>query len=111
MRRLIAATGSTLDDTGLALYQRLICSPAHVAGVLAMTANWDLQRLLHDLSRWTGGLHLIVGDRDGTVPPSQADRVASRVAGTQVHHLPALGHLAHEEAPLAVADRLLALAA
>lgn len=111
VRRLIAATGSTLDEAGLALYQRLICSPTHVAGVLSMTANWDLHRLVQDLSCWAGGLHLIVGGRDATVPPEQAARVADRVAGTQVHHLPALGHLAHEEDPLTVADRVLALTA
>ncbi|MEY8878815.1 MAG: alpha/beta fold hydrolase, partial [Leptothrix sp. (in: b-proteobacteria)] len=32
LRRLIASTGSTLDDTGIALYGRLMREPAHIAG-------------------------------------------------------------------------------
>jgi magnesium chelatase accessory protein len=118
VRRLVAATGSRLDEGGVALYQRLMRSPGHVAGVLAMMADWDLHALQRDLDRLGPALHLIVGAQDGIVPPAQADRIAARLArGCAdrsargcVHRLAGLGHLAHEEAPKAVAERVLALA-
>jgi mRNA degradation ribonuclease J1/J2 len=49
-----------------------------------------------------------VAEGDRTVPPSDAGRVRQRLPGVQVHRLPGLGHLAHEEAPAAVAELLLA---
>jgi len=110
VRRLIASTGSTLDERGIALYQRLMRSPGHVAGALRMMADWDLPGLQRDLGRLQRTLHLIVGERDATVPAEQAERVAARVGRCKLHRLPALGHLAHEEAPQAVAALALALA-
>ncbi len=105
VRRLIDATGSSIDDDGVAHYTRLLRDPRHVAGVLAMTANWDLQPLqndlLHQLDR---PLHLVVGQSDGTVPPAQAEQLAARLALVRLHLLAGLGHLAHEEAPQRVAD-------
>lgn len=111
VRRLVAATGSRLDDEGLALYRRLMREPAHVAGALAMMADWDLPALWHALPRLACPLGLIVGERDGTVPPAQAAAVAARVPGAQVLRLAGLGHLAHEEAPQRVAEAITALAA
>jgi magnesium chelatase accessory protein len=102
VRRLVASTGSRLDDEGLALYARLVRSPAHVAGALAMMANWDLAPLWHALPRLAVPLHLISGSRDGTVPPAQAEAAARHVPGARVWRLADLGHLAHEEAPQAV---------
>jgi magnesium chelatase accessory protein len=51
-------------------------------------------------------LTLLVGTRDGTVPPEQAQRVAAWLPGTTVVKLPGLGHLAHEESPEVVARAL-----
>jgi len=110
VRRLVATTGSRLDDTGLALYARLLRQPAHVAGALAMMADWDLASLWADLPRLPGPLHLLVGEADATVPPAQARQVAAHCPATVCHALPGLGHLAHEEAPdlvLALLARLL----
>ena len=45
VRRLVASTGSSLDEEGVALYGRLVSDPAHVAGALAMMAHWDLHAL------------------------------------------------------------------
>lgn len=133
VRRLIASTGSALDDDGVASYAGLLRDPRHVAGVLAMTAHWDLGPLLQDLRQdrlrtaaadaapapagrpqvapgsLTAPLHLLVGEADRTVPPRQAEQLAAQWPGVQVHRLPGLGHLAHEEAPQAVAARLLPL--
>jgi magnesium chelatase accessory protein len=108
--RLIARTGSTLDAAGVALYARLVRNPGHVAGALAMMANWDLDPLWAELPRLAPPLRLLVGTQDTTLPPAQASRVAARVPGTRVERLPGLGHLAHEEQPQQLVDRLLRLA-
>lgn len=104
VRRLIAATGSQLDDRGVDLYARLMRSPGHIAGVLSMMARWDLDALWRDLPALRPQLLLLVGERDATVPPRQAGRTAERIAQCRVQRLPGLGHLAHEEAPQRVAD-------
>lgn len=106
VRRLVDGCGSRLDDEGIALYVRLLRRPAHIAGVLAMTADWDLARLARDLPRLDRPLHLLVGTRDAAVPPAQARRLALRHPGVTLHPLDGLGHLAHEEAPQAVLDVL-----
>ena len=111
LRRLIDSTGSTLTPAGLALYGRLVSNPAHVGAVLAMMAAWHLPPLLQDLPRLRPRLHLMVGERDGTVPPAQAAQVQQRVAGSVLHRLPGLGHLAHEEDPTTLARLLDGLAA
>jgi len=110
LRRLIDSTGSRLTPAGLALYGRLVSNPAHVGAVLAMMAAWDLPPLLRDLPRLRPRLHLVAGERDGTVPPAQAAQVQQRVAGSVLHRLPGLGHLAHEEDPAALARLLDGLA-
>lgn len=97
--RLLASTGSRLDPAGRALYARLVRSPGHVAGALAMMAGWDLERLWRDLPRLAVPLRLAVGDRDGTVPPESSERAAARVPGAGIERLAGLGHLMHEEAP------------
>ena len=97
--RLLDGTGSQADETGRRLYARLVGSPAHVAGALQMMANWDLEALRRDLPRLHPGfaLHLVVGERDRTVPPHQAWQVQALLPRTTVMSLPGLGHLAHEE--------------
>lgn len=109
-RRLVAGTGSHLDAVGAALYARLMRSPAHVAGALAMMANWELAPLLEALPRLKPRLLLLAGAADATVSPAQSARVAQAVAGSRLEILPGLGHLAHEEAPERFASRLLAAA-
>jgi magnesium chelatase accessory protein len=99
VRRLVASTGSTLDDEGVALYGRLVRDPAHVAGALAMMANWDLPTLAARLPQLRTPLWLVSGERDRTLPPSHAQRVAALLPQARLHTLPGLGHLAHEEDP------------
>jgi magnesium chelatase accessory protein len=105
--RMLAATGSHLDAAGIELYTRLVRDPKHVAGALQMMANWNLYRFERDLGRLQTPLALIVADNDRTVPPRQALLVKQRVANAEIHRLPALGHLAHEEAPVLVAEEIL----
>lgn len=108
--RLIAHTGSRLDRRGCALYARLWRDRAHVAGVLAMMARWNIDALPREMPRLPCKLVLLVGSADSAVPPAQADWVASRVTGTRVVRLPGLGHLAHEEDPAGVANLLIHVA-
>ena len=114
LRRLMDSTGSRLDAAAHAHYARLAADPAHVGAVLAMMAVWDLRPLLQDLPRLQPPLqprlHQVVGSRDGTVPPRLAADVQRLVAGSRLHTLPGLGHLAHEEDPAAVARVLLEFA-
>jgi len=95
--RVIAGTGSHIDAEGLALYTRLFRRSGHVAGTLGMMANWDLEGLARDLPR-LADLTLIAADRDTTIPPAVARRVAAMVPGSRLEIVPG-GHLAHEEDP------------
>ena len=99
--RLLASTGSTLDARGAGLYARLFRRSDHVAGALAMMANWDLATLAADYPQLAAPLLLAYGDRDTTVPPQVSRDVAARVAGARLVAMPGLGHLAHEEDPAA----------
>lgn len=110
LERLLRSTGSTIDDQGMALYGRLVRSPAHVAGALAMMANWDLEPLERELPRLQTPLVLVVGEEDRTVAPADAERVRARVPGARIERLAHLGHLAHEEKPQAVAALVTRLA-
>jgi magnesium chelatase accessory protein len=106
LQRLLLGTGSQLDAAGRAHYARLAADSAHVGAVIAMMAGWDLSTLPQQLPRLQAlgtALHLVAAERDKAVPPQQAGALAARVPGATVHRLPALGHLAHEEAPAVVA--------
>jgi magnesium chelatase accessory protein len=101
--RLIRNTGSAIDPAGVDLYARALASPAHVAGALAMMANWDLDGLAADLPDLGTPLLLVVGGSDRAVSPDDAERVRGLVPGARVADLRGLGHLAHEERPDQVA--------
>jgi magnesium chelatase accessory protein len=107
VERLLAGTGSRLDSRGVDLYQQLARRPEHVAGALGMMGSWDLHGFERELSHLRAKLVLIVGENDKTVPPAQAQVVARRLAGTEVVTLPGLGHLAHEEAPVLLAQAII----
>lgn len=109
LARLLHSTGSTLDAEGTALYRRLIQNTAHVAGALAMMAQWDLPALARDLPRLQTPLHLVVAEGDRTIPPADAERVQRLLPTTTLHHVPKLGHLAHEEDAAQVAALILKL--
>jgi len=106
VERLIAGTGSRLDAAGVDLYQRLVRSPAHIAGVMQMMAQWNLDGLVRDLPRLHTPLIQFVGARDRTVPPGVAMRVRALLPAARVITLPGLGHLAHEESPERVAQEI-----
>ena len=101
--RLVGNTGSTLDPEGIALYGRLASDHRHVQGALGMMAAWDLEPIARDLPQLGCRLLLVVGAFDRTIPPSNARRVQALVPESRIVTLDRLGHLAHEEAPAAVA--------
>jgi len=110
VERLIRNTGSTIDDEGLNLYAKLVRSPGHVSAALSMMATWDLSELERDLPRLAMPMLLLTGAEDHTVPPGESRRVQSLVPQSELVLLPDLGHLAHEERPDDVADRMVAFA-
>ncbi len=108
--RLLASTGSHIEPHGIALYQRLFSSRQHVAAALGMMAQWDLPGLWRDLGRLDCRLHLIATSGDLTIPATQAFDVEARVGvNAKAHLVRGLGHLAHEEAPDLMAERILSL--
>lgn len=109
--RLLRGTGSTIEPAGVDLYRRLVTNPRHVAAVVSMMANWDLDALERDLPRLDVPVYLVVAENDGAVPPSEAFRVRTRLPSAELIKVPRLGHLAHEERPDEVAGLIVRLAA
>jgi magnesium chelatase accessory protein len=103
VRRLIDATGSTIDDEGVALYQRVVTQRGHAAAALAMMAQWDLHSLTGSFQRVEQPTLLIAGAGDRTVPPAQSVQVARLMPHGRYVMVPGLGHLAHEEDPAGTA--------
>jgi magnesium chelatase accessory protein len=102
--RLLRNTGSSVDERGRELYGRLLRSPAHLAGALAMIANWDLNALERDLPRLAPPLFLVACGDDAAISATDAFRVRDAVPGAEVTYLRKLGHLGHEERPELVAN-------
>ncbi|APX14182.1 alpha/beta fold hydrolase BchO [Tateyamaria omphalii] len=103
IKALIGSTGSDLDAEGLDLYRRLVGDRNHVDGTLLMMAQWRLDPLLARLPDHPAQVHLLVGDKDTTVPPTVSRNAATRMRDATVHLLEGLGHLAHEERPVETA--------
>lgn len=103
VERLLEATGSRIDAEGVRLYQRVVTRRGHAAAALGMMAHWNLPSLTGNFARIAVPVLLIAGENDKTVPPTQSEQVAAQVQHGRYVGLPALGHLAHEEAPVAIA--------
>lgn len=108
VRRLIEQTGSYAPELYVDLYAVLLRSPRHIAGALAMMANWDLSHFASRLGRVDIPVHLFVATGDRAVPPAQAEAAAQRLRQAQKTTLQGLGHLAHEEDPQNIADLIVA---
>jgi magnesium chelatase accessory protein len=106
VRSLIRATGSRLDDEGIALYLRLARDRAHVDATLAMMAQWRLEGLLARLPAIAAPVTLIAGAGDLAVPPETSEAAARRIPAARMVTIPALGHLAHEEEPVLIAAEI-----
>jgi magnesium chelatase accessory protein len=102
--RLIESTGSKIDAAGLRYYGTLLGTTGHIAGALGMMARWDLHALQADLPTFSQPLTLVAGERDHAVPPRVAEEVHAMIPQSRLIRLPDLGHLAHEEAPVRIAE-------
>jgi magnesium chelatase accessory protein len=107
VRQLIATTGSTLDDEGLALYLHLMQKPAHVSATLAMMAQWTLTPFLRRLKDQKTPTLLITATKDRAVPPSVSQRSAQVMPHATWLDIPDYGQLVHEEAADVVAPPIL----
>jgi magnesium chelatase accessory protein len=101
--QLLAGTGSRLEPDTVDFYARLFGMAGHVNGVMGMMARWELGKLVPRLPSLNAHLTLIVGTGDKTISPEVSAHVGDIVAGAKLVELAGLGHLAHEEAPDAVA--------
>lgn len=110
VEKLIAGTGSRLDQTGILLYRQLVQNPQHVAGALSMMADWDLMSLSQDLADLRTPLQLLTASGDRTVSPAEAERVCASTDCVRICSLGRLGHLAHEERPRIVSREIIRLA-
>jgi len=111
VRRIIASTGSDLDDEALALYGRLIQRKSHVDGTLAMMAQWSLDALRRALPTISVPTLILHGEQDGAVPLRIAERAATAMPNAKLVVLPGIGHLAQEECPERVAEEIRAFEA
>ena len=111
VERVIQNTGSAIDAQGIALYRKLVSSPAHVAAALRMMANWRLEPLLHDLPRLTTTLLLVAAANDRSISPDVTRQVREIYPQAVIERVPGLGHLAHEQQPQLIADLLMRYAA
>jgi len=105
--RMLERTGSKLDAQGLARYQHLARQPAHVAAVLAMLANWDLEPLYAQLDAIPTRTLLLAGARDLAVPNAAQRQLVERLPHARLSVLSGLGHLLHEERPAEIARLIL----
>lgn len=99
VEQLIRGTGSRIPQRNVDNYAALLARSGHVAGVLRMMANWNVERLLKKLSRLDTPLLFAAAENDRAVPPSLAAEAARLAPRGDVRLYPGLGHLAHEENP------------
>jgi magnesium chelatase accessory protein len=108
--QLLRGTGSTIDRAGVDFYARLMSHYGHVAGALGMMANWDLEALARDLPKLSTPLALIVARGDKAVAPAMAEKIRAKAAQAQLEYIAGVGHLAHEEKPEMMCDRIFRIA-
>lgn len=106
VRKLMEGTGSYIDDRSLELYARLFGAPGHVAGVMGMMARWELGKLVARLPNLAVKTTLITASGDLTIAPEVSVQVARVLPNAKLVSLPRLGHLAHEEDPILVAQAI-----
>ncbi|MEM6637843.1 MAG: alpha/beta fold hydrolase BchO [Pseudomonadota bacterium] len=99
VRNMLSATGSSLDAAGVAYYHALFRDRDHIAGTIAMMAEWDLRALTKRLPGITIPVLLMTGASDLAVPASVTKRAVADLPLADTCTFPDLGHLAHEEAP------------
>jgi magnesium chelatase accessory protein len=106
VRKLLAGTGSPLDDAGRAQYMALVRDSAHVNGTLGMMAQWRLEGLMARLPSLDLGVLLIASDKDNAVPPKVSRDAVMHMQRAEYAEITGYGHLVHEEAADKVTELL-----
>ncbi len=104
VRRVLVSTGSSVDDEQVLRYQRLLREKSHVRAMLSMMGHWDLGDALSKLAAFGRRALLVYGEDDLAVPVAQLDTVRNRAPQCRYQVLKRLGHLAHEESPVAALE-------
>ena len=106
IQALIDGTGSKLSQQGLDRYQTLVSREAHVAGALAMMAQWSLDDLLANLGSISNEVLFLLAENDATVPAKVGRAAAAKLPHAEVVEIAGYGHLVHEENPDLVLDHI-----
>lgn len=107
IRRLIEGTGSSIDETGLALYARLFQDPVHVNNVLRMMAGWNLEPLLGRIDELDTACLLIAASDDLAVPAETSIDLAEKLSNAATEIVRGGGHLYHEVKPRETVDLII----
>ena len=110
VENVLRGTGSVVGKESLSIYARLFQNTVHVSGTLGMMAGWDLDRLKRDLPGLKTPLLLLAGGSDLAVKASDAFTVRDMVPGATVDVITGAGHLAHEERPGDIVQRIVSFA-
>ena len=105
--KLLATTGSPLDEAGQTQYLTLVKDPAHVDGTLGMMAQWRLESVMPRLLEQAVPVLLIASTGDKAVPARISREAAKQLPNGQYAEIASLGHLVHEEAAEQVAALIL----
>lgn len=105
--RLLASTGSPLDDAGRAQYLALVQDANHVDGTLGMMAQWRLDGLMQRLPDLPTPVLLIASSGDKAVPPRVSSEAVAHMKNASYQEIAGYGHLLHEEAAETVGAILL----
>ena len=106
VEKLMKETGSKLSSMQLSRYRTLFQDRNHVEGALLMMAQWNLDRLLLRLDEINTSTLLIAAERDGTVPHKVSKDISTRLTNSKTQLLMGLGHLAHEEDPVLIHQKI-----
>ncbi len=108
---LIEGTGSKVSEPIIDCYALLLSRSGHVAGALAMMANWNVEHLRSKIERIKVPIVFAAGENDRAVPPRLAREMAALAPAGTFRAFPGLGHLAHEEDPAPFAALIREIAA
>ncbi|MFK7890023.1 MAG: alpha/beta fold hydrolase BchO [Granulosicoccus sp.] len=109
VRKLLDSTGSKIDKTSFSRYTELFQDARHVAGVLKMMANWQLEKLAPRLGDVQNQVQLIASDKDSTIPLRDAYKLNQLLRYSTLSVIKGKGHLVQEEDPSSIARLILAV--
>jgi magnesium chelatase accessory protein len=99
VNHLLAQTGSTVPNQSKRCYKILMSNAFHSQSALKMMAAWDLKTLTEQLPQLKNSVTLIACADDRTISPQIAQMAKALLPQAQLHFVPRLGHLGHEEDP------------